>query len=30
LPEAYTFLKCKKPHAQHLDGTDMGLGASSA
>ena len=24
------FLKCKKPHTQHLDGADMGLDASSA
>ena len=29
-PEVYTFLKCKKPHTQHLDGADMGLDASSA
>ena len=29
-PEMYTFLKCKKPHTQHLDGADMGLDASSA
>ena len=28
--EVYTFLKCKKPHTQHLDGADMGLDASSA
>ena len=29
-PEVYTFLKCKKPHTQHLNGADMGLDASSA
>jgi len=29
-PEMYTFLKCKKPHTQHLDGADMGLDDSSA
>jgi hypothetical protein len=29
-PEMYTFLKCKKPHTQHLDGAAMGLDASSA
>jgi len=29
-PEVYTFLKCKKPHTQHLDGADMGLDASLA
>ena len=30
LIEVYMFLKCKKPHTQHLDGADMGLDASSA